>query len=287
MLRVAIASLVFATQTPAGQSDFLAGRAALAQRRWSEAAGRFEAAVRADSTSAIYLFWLGRAYAEQARHGSMLEQLAAARRVKPTLLRAISADPGFGPARYLLVEFFGRAPAMVGGSGEAAAAHADTLLRIDPYLGGLARARLKELGRDSAGARAELRRLSASYPDSIGPYAQLFNLLSDSAGYREGLELAARIAKRKCCVMLSKYYVGRFALFSGKDLRQGADALRAYLTSTPREEEPSLAYAHWRLGQILERLGRPAEARREYEAAVALDPDLSGARRDLERLGRG
>jgi Flp pilus assembly protein TadD len=58
----------------------------------------------------------------------------------------------------------------------------------------------------------------------------------------------------------------------GQRLDQGASALRQYLASTPTEDEPPLWAAHWRLGQILEKMSDVPGARAEYAAALKLNP---------------
>lgn len=81
------------------------------------------------------------------------------------------------------------------------------------------------------------------------------------------------------------YQIGRLAAVSGERLERGEGALREYLAVGPEPNSPSLAAARWRLGMVLERQGRVAEARRECEAALVLDPKLEGARGSLRKLG--
>jgi Flp pilus assembly protein TadD len=44
-------------------------------------------------------------------------------------------------------------------------------------------------------------------------------------------------------------------------------------------------YAHNNLGVLLQRLGQRDEARQEFKTALALDPDLEVARKNLEVVG--
>jgi tetratricopeptide (TPR) repeat protein len=46
----------------------------------------------------------------------------------------------------------------------------------------------------------------------------------------------------------------------------------------------SMAAAHWRRGQILEKLGRKDEAVASITKAVSMDQRLEDAKKDLERL---
>lgn len=83
------------------------------------------------------------------------------------------------------------------------------------------------------------------------------------------------------------YQAGRVLLTQGKELPRAERYLRKYLTQEPEAGTPGLAQAHWRLGQVLEKEGRKAEAVSELEQAVKLKPDLDEAKKDLKRLRAG
>jgi hypothetical protein len=51
-------------------------------------------------------------------------------------------------------------------------------------------------------------------------------------------------------------------------------------------ENPSIAAAHFRLGNILEKKANPAGARNEYETALRIDPKQKLAREALAKLKR-
>jgi tetratricopeptide (TPR) repeat protein len=84
------------------------------------------------------------------------------------------------------------------------------------------------------------------------------------------------------------YQVGRTAALSGQQLDRGEECLRTYLAMPFREdlENPSVAAAHFRLGNILEKKGDATRARSEYEAALAIDPKQKMAREALAKLKR-
>lgn len=60
--------------------------------------------------------------------------------------------------------------------------------------------------------------------------------------------------------------------------------LRNYLSQPVEGLEPTMAVAHWRLGQVLEKEGRRTTALSEVQTVVNLDPSLDGARKDIKRL---
>jgi tetratricopeptide (TPR) repeat protein len=59
---------------------------------------------------------------------------------------------------------------------------------------------------------------------------------------------------------------------------------RKYLTMEPEGGEPHHAAAHWRLGLVLEKEGKNAEAIGEMEEALRAEPDFKEAKADLKRL---
>ena len=84
----------------------------------------------------------------------------------------------------------------------------------------------------------------------------------------------------------SLYQIGRTAVFSGKRLDRGKQALEEYIESEPEGPGlPTEAHARWRLGMIYALQGHKDLARREYETSLKLDPDLEQAREALETLG--
>jgi predicted TPR repeat methyltransferase len=68
------------------------------------------------------------------------------------------------------------------------------------------------------------------------------------------------------------------------NLERGEQALKAYMAS-PIPTGPSIAHAHYRLGLIEEKKGAKDLARREYQAALRLDPGQQDASKALAALG--
>lgn len=60
--------------------------------------------------------------------------------------------------------------------------------------------------------------------------------------------------------------------------------VRKYLSQEPEPSASTPAVAHWRLGLILEKQGRKADAIAEVQEATKLDPKFQQAQKDLKRL---
>lgn len=71
---------------------------------------------------------------------------------------------------------------------------------------------------------------------------------------------------------------------TGKDLARAERYVRKYRSQEPEPTSSSHAVAHWRLGLVLEKEGRKADAIAEVATATTLDPKFEQAQKDLKRL---
>lgn len=85
---------------------------------------------------------------------------------------------------------------------------------------------------------------------------------------------------------LHQYWYGKITALTGINLNRGEELLLKYLQHTPTKNEPSLAGANMRLGQIKEKQGNKTEAKKYYEIALKLDSKLEGAQKGLERVAK-
>ncbi len=83
---------------------------------------------------------------------------------------------------------------------------------------------------------------------------------------------------------LLKYELGKIAAKGGIHLDEGLAYLDQVLREPLEGGSAGPAAAHWRRGQIFQRLGRTGEARSAAQSALALDPKHPGATRLLKDL---
>ncbi len=260
------------------------GRIAFAERDYGKAGDWFEKATKAEGDNALYYFWAGQAYGSAAGTANRLRQAVLARRIKAAFERAVELDPSYADARFGLLQFHLQAPGVMGGSREKARAEAETIQGLSPWLGYQARVQLHQAERDTAAFEREHRDAVVVFPDSAQPYLALGLLYQQRGDYDRAFAAIEQLLSRVPGLPSAHYQVGRLAALSGQRLEEGETALLDYLRHQPGPRDPSHAGARWRLGMIYELQGRPAEARREYEAALELDPKLDGARESLKRL---
>lgn len=182
--------------------------------------------------------------------GTSFRALGFARRGRTALEQAVKLAPDVVSYREGLVQFYTRAPIFAGGSFDKAYAHIAEITKHDPERGTVIRA----------------------------------TTLASEKRYDEALDACEKFLLTAPDNYLALYTLGRIASETGRELARGEAALRRCLEITPRMEEPDHAGAHYRLGMIAEKTNRPAAARRDYQAALALEPEFPEAKTALARL---
>lgn len=184
--------------------------------------------------------------------GVSFSAIGYARRGRDALERAVVLVPDNTGYREGLVQFYTRAPAIAGGSFERAYAHIAEIAKRDP-------------------ARAAVIKA---------------NVLCSEKRYPEAFASCEEILRTETDNYLALYTLGRIASETGTGLARGDEALRRCLQLVPGVQEPDHAGARYRLGLIAEKDHRPADARREYEACLKLEPTYEKARDALAALPR-
>lgn len=280
-----------------------------------------EKAVKLDPNQADYHFILGAVSGRKAENtGNPFSKWSLARKVKREFDAAIALDPRHVLARVALVDFHLEAPGFVGGDKKKAYTLADELLQIDPARGWLAKARIArkekqtaqlesfylkavEANRRHYGARLALsnfydsdgqkkhdlaekhaREAITIAPDRAGAYAQLSGLFAYQQRWKDLDAILARAEKNVPDNLSPFFHAGRVLISNHLDAARAERYLRKYLTQPPEPDAPSPAVAHLWLGRALEKLGRTADAVREFQEAARLDPKLEEAKKELKRL---
>src|SRR5262249_21386142 len=217
-----------------------------------------------------------------------------------------------------LILFYLNAPGIAGGDKGKAKAIAEELGAIDPVRGWLAKAQIaraeKKLDQLDAlyikaaeadpksytGQRAEAtsfgsqnnygseekyaRAAIAIDAGRAGGYSRLAEAIAGAHRWKE-LEAVLADSERNVPDNLTPFFaVGVVLLQQDQELERAEAQVRKYLTQDPEGSSPSRAVARWRLGQVLEKLGRKKEAAAGIQAALKEQPDLKDAKKDLERL---
>lgn len=185
---------------------------------------------------------LGDACGLAAQRAPLLSKLKWATRCRAAYERAVELEPRNPTYRMSLLGYCLAAPRVAGGGTAKARAQAEIIAEIDAPAGHVAWVTVH---------------LAEGHPE------RAFALLND-------------VLARNADDFFTLYQIGRCAALSGQELDRGEAALRKCLRLSPLAGDglPTHAHVHFRLGNILEKQGRPAEAGEAYAAASRLNPDL-------------
>jgi|SRR5579862_984107 len=242
---------------------FFRGRALIFEKKYSEAAGLLELAVRLDSRGAYAYNALGIAYLEQANY----------ERAKLAFRDAIARAPHWAYPRHNLALAYTET-----GDYDLAIQSYREGMRLAPqysylpYNLGLVYQRMGRL----QDARAAYGKAIAISPDLGEPYNAL-GLLSASSGHFAEAERFYRQAIAKNPDLLAARH-NLAVLLAGRPQRvaEAIDLWRANLAKSPDYLPSRLS-----LAETLDQQGKSAEAAAEYQVVVKAKPDFVAARRAL------
>jgi len=279
-----------------------------------------ERAATLQPKNVIYRTQVASVVGRQAQQASVFRQIGLGRRVKREAEAALAIDPNHLDALDIMMNFYLQAPSIIGGDKNQAKAILAKIKSLSPVDGLLADAdqaleakqpaKAGEFYRSAvnanpthAGARRALanhllvpewrnladaemhaRELVKLAPDRADSYATLAFAL---AAQKKIADMDATIATATARVpenLYPSYRAANGLLTAETELPRAEKFLRHYLTQEIEIGFPSHAAAHWRLGLVLEKQGRKADAVAELQQAVAADSKFEQARADLRRL---
>lgn len=244
-----------------------------------------EKAVAIDAQNSVYHEWLGRAYGEKADHANPFSAMSLAKKSRKEFEIAVELDAKNYSARQALIEFYCRAPGIVGGGEEKALPHIRRLAELDAAEGHYAVGNCRRQKKDFTVADEEFAKALESRPKS----AELIFDIGDYAVRRSQPErlLAVAGAGERAAPndLRAKYYRGVGLVMSQEKPDEAERLLQEYANKAPRRTGyPPRAAAHFWLGRLFESQKRSADAEKEYEMAVQLDPKNKMAQEALKKI---
>lgn len=246
-----------------------------------------EKCVAAEPGNSKFHQWLGRALGLHAAAKGITSSVLSIRKVKAAFEKAIELDPLNLEARNDLAIMYIALPRLLGGSKAKATEQVAFIRRHDPALAA-------QIDGDFLANEKKYDGALAAYSESAKLNSRPIIHVRISLVHQQKKEWEkAFTALERALILdashpLALYQIGRIAALSGQQLDRGEKCLRTYLAMPVREEleNPPIAAAHFRLGNILEKKGDPAGARTEYETSLKIDPKQKLAREALAKLKR-
>src|SRR5262249_33318961 len=198
---------------------------------------------------------------------------------------AIKLDGRNFAARQALVGYDCSAPGIAGGGEDKARPEIAEIAALDPVEGHYAAGNCRRQKKDCATADEEFtkalqgQRRSLEVIYDIGDYALRHNQPDRLIAVADAGEAVSTSDPR------GKFYRAAAFVMRIERLDEAERSLREYLKRAPvRTAYPRPAGAHFWLGRLYQQQGKPAEAIREYEAALQLDPKYKAAQEALKKL---
>jgi tetratricopeptide (TPR) repeat protein len=268
------------------EAVYYLGRLAKRRGDWQAVAARYERCTQLAPSNALYWADLGEAYGKLAGKAGLFRQLGLARKCRTALEKAVELEPENLDYRFGLIQFYEKAPAIVGGGRDKALGQAAEIAKRDPFAGMMETGAIHSRGKNVALAETAFREAAKLHPDAVEPLAALGLLYADAGQFPEAFAQFDALLARDHDNFAALYQLGRVAALSGERLVDGEAALRRYLEQPNHPPgQPTNAHAQLRLGNIAERRGDRSGARAAYEAALRLDPGLKPAAEALQKLG--
>lgn len=274
----------YAKEDRGGDVAYYLGRISMREQDFEKAVASLERAVQFQPESSEYHHWLGRAYGQKAIRASLLKQPFLAKKVKAHFERAVTLDPSNLDARFDLEEFYLVAPGIMGGSAEKATEQAREIRKRDTLRGYRAYGRIYEQQKELERAQQEYARALREYPQKADPYYWMSFHYQRRKDYSKAFELLEKLLKEDPSQVGAYYAIARTALVSGERLDRAEECLELYLQKEPGKDDPPLSWAHYRLGMVYEKKGDRDAAKKEYAAALRLNPSHKDAREALKKI---
>ena len=247
----------------------------------------FEKAVKLDDKSSTNHLLLAQALGTAAQKVNVIKQGMMAPRIKREMERARDLDPRSVDAHQGLMQFYMEAPGIMGGSMAKARAEAAGIAKLNRLRGHFANADIARHEKDSTAMEREYRAAAAEDPDSVAAYATLALFLVNTKRPADAFATLDKVLAQRPNEPMALYYIGRVATVSGEQIDRGEASFRKYLALPPDPNDKNRvapANAHFRLGELLAKKGSTADAKREFEAALQLNPRLEAAKTALKKL---
>ncbi|MFN7918496.1 MAG: tetratricopeptide repeat protein [Bryobacteraceae bacterium] len=303
------------------QGYYLASRIRMAFGDLDDAAKLGEKAVELSPNDSHFHTQMFEVYGSQAEKASLFGQASLAGKCKRSLNRALEIDPKNVEAMMGGIQFYYRAPGFMGGDKAKAREIPARVAAVDAVRGVEAEIALANLEKKPVNAVELYRKALAANPQSVIARRQLAFRLTYNDKDRnlpEAEKLALEAMKldptRKWPHQILAVVAARDGrsqdldarltaaekLFpddlqphlsaavelndSGKDHARAEALFRKYLSQPPEPGSPPTWFAHRRLGFLLEKQGKKAEAIKELEAAQKERPGDEKIKTDLKRL---
>lgn len=232
-------------------------------------------AVSTEPSNGVYHRLLGEAYGLKAQRAggvfSVFSRFTAMKSALAEFQLAAQLDPQDLQSHVWLAMYYIMAPGFLGGSFDKAHAEANLISKLDPVQGLQLRASIAGKKDDTATGEALLKKAVAE-DTTAGSLMALGLFYTEAKRYDDAFKAFRDAAAKDPKAYGAWYQIGRVSGFAATNYDEGIESLKHYLTFDDLPDNVySLAWAHFRLGNLYEYQGRADLARAEYEVANTMN----------------
>jgi tetratricopeptide (TPR) repeat protein len=268
------------------ESHFLLGETLYAFGDFAKASDEAQKAIGLDDAKSDYHLLLGNALSGLVDSVGMFKKMSLGRQMRTEFEKAVAENPKNIPARTALAEFYAQAPSMMGGDMDKAAEQVKQIGILDAIEGHFAAATVDIDQKKFSEAEQEYKAAITVDPKRARSYSQLAFVYIPEKKDSEAPALFRKAVEVDAEYLPGYFGVARSDLLSGQNLDEAERYFKKYLTRWPDEGDPSLANAHWRLGQVYEKQGKKDLAVAEWQEALKLAPNYKPAQESLKAAGK-
>lgn len=239
-------------------------------------------AVELDENNADAHYWLGQAYGSMAQKAPIYKKFSYAKKCKQEWEKAIRLDKKHIEARKMLISYHLQAPGIVGGDKDIAMDLANEINRLDVLQGYLVFGQIFISQKKYNEAEQEYQKAIEIDPRETDSYYYLSFLYQKQEKYNEAKEILLEMLKIKPEEFEAYYQLGKTVLLSDENLGAGITYFEKYLEH--ERNTRNLAFTHWRIGEIYEKLNDKVNAKNEYTIALKLDPSNKQVKKSLKKI---
>lgn len=267
-----------------GESLYYLGRISAGNNKLQDSQNYLEKAVKQAPDRVDFHLFLGMVYSQRAMQSNPVSQALLAGKIRSTFQKVAEMDQSNIQARWILLGFYLRAPRAMGGDVNKARTMANELRRINNAEGSRAWGMIYQTENKNEEAERSYKRAIELAPDSINSYLMLGSFYQNTSGYKQAFDLYESALKKFPGNQNILFQIGRTSSISGDYPEKGLSALESYVEAAPEKNSSTLATAWYHMGQIEEKRGKNTEAKKNYQQAIALNPDHKPSKVALENL---
>lgn len=255
------------------ESQYNLGLISSRKKEYDKAETYLKQAINLNANKPEYHLALGALYGQMAVEANPLKQGLLAPKIKSAFENAARLDPKNLESRWMLINFYIRAPKIMGGDIEKGKIIANEIMKINQAEGNRAWGTIWRTENKNDLAEKNYKASITLAPDSIKYYFALARFYEAIPDIEKALDTFLKTAKKFPENRMPYLQIGRIIADLGKNLDEGEKALNKFISLTTNSNDKNLANAHYYLGLIEKKRGKTFNAKKQFELALKCNPE--------------